>query len=278
MNLNTITEIFDKDNVKLRVKPQEMIKLYDNLLEYQSQLISLEKENPDESYLLDLNFKSKIYSIYKIYYVSLFYLMNKKYEDVYTIMHHLLEKIRDANEAYMIQGLNSISSLRAIESDFINFEKLIRFIISKSFVKNTREKNSQKTNLLNQGNQMIVDSENATRNLKKEKEKKIKFHGWMHDEMSEGAFCNDELTAENFEILKENVTISYEEYLEAKDKLNYNNYSHIIQIPPNTTLLNPKPIIYDLTFQKLQYPDLDKKMKKEDKGILSRAFGYFFNK
>jgi hypothetical protein len=277
MNLNIITEIFDKDNMKLKVKPQEMIKLYDNLLEYQSQLINLEKENPDQSYVLDLNFKTKIYNIYKIYYVSLFYLLNKKYEDVYTIMHHLLEKIRDANEIYEEQGLFSISSMKEIKNNLINLEKLIRFIISKSFVKTTKEKDAQKSNYIMQGNKMIVDGENATSNQKKEKEKKIKFHGWMHDEMQEGAFCNDELTADNFEILRENVKISYEEYLEAKDKLNYNNYSHIIQFPPNSTLLSPKPIIYDLTFQKLQYPDLEKKMKKEDKGILGRAFGYFFS-
>jgi hypothetical protein len=41
--MNVLTDIIEKDNVKLRVKPQEMIKLYDNLLEYENQLINLEK-------------------------------------------------------------------------------------------------------------------------------------------------------------------------------------------------------------------------------------------
>jgi hypothetical protein len=249
-----------------------MIKLYDNLLEYQSQLINLEKENPDQSYVLDLNFRSKVYNIFKIYYVSIFYLLNKKYEDVYTIMHHLLERIRDTNESYDIQGLSSISSLKELKINLENLENLIRFVIAKSFVKMAKEKSSQKLN--NNENKMIVDSEATT---KKEKEKKIKFNGWMYDEMSENALCNDEVSQDNFDLLKENVKINYEEYIEAKEKINYNNFSHIIQFPPNTGMLNPKPIIYDLTFQKLQYPDLEKKMKKDDKGLFSRAFGYFFS-
>ena len=269
--MEILTEIFDKDNVKLRVKPQEMIKLYDNLLEYQSQLINLEKDNPDQSYILDINFKSKVYNIFKIYYVSLFYLLNKKYEDVYTIMHHILERIRDANDAYDMQGLSSISTLKDLKINLENLENLIRFMISKSFVKMSKEKR-----IVSPNNQMIVDSESNT-NLKKEKEKKIKFNGWMFDENSVNAFCNDELTSDNFDILKENVKITHEDYVEAKEKMNYNNYSHIIQFPPNTTLLNPKPIIYDLTFQKLQYPNLEKKVKKEEKGIFGRAMGYFFS-
>jgi ribosome biogenesis protein Nip4 len=133
--MNVLTDIIEKDNVKLRVKPQEMIKLYDNLLEYENQLINLEKENPDQSYLIDLNFRNKVYSVSKIFYVGLFYLLNKKYEDVYTIMHHILEKIKEINEFYENHNLSSISFLRELRAFIENLENLVRFIISKSYVK-----------------------------------------------------------------------------------------------------------------------------------------------
>lgn len=245
-----------------------MIKLYDNLLEYQNQLINLEKENPDQTYLVDLNYKNKIFSVYKVFYVSLFYLLNKKYDDVYTIMHHTLESIKDINEFYEVHNLDSIASLQKLKKEIEDLENLCRFIISKSFVRMHKEKQEK----LKDANKMIVDSEP----LKKEKAK-VKFNGWMYDEMVEDSSTNT-LSRENFDLFKDNIKVSYEEYIEGLEKMNYNNYSHIVQLPPNTLLLNPKPIVYDLTFQKIQYPDLENKMKKQDKGIFGRALGYFFKK
>jgi hypothetical protein len=169
--MNVLTDIIEKDNVKLRVKPQEMIKLYDNLLEYENQLINLEKENPDQSYLIDLNFRNKVYSVSKIFYVGLFYLLNKKYEDVYTIMHHILEKIKEINEFYENHNLSSISFLRELRAFIENLENLVRFIISKSYVKMAREKFESNAKV-NTSNKMVVDGEAST---KKEKAK-IKYH------------------------------------------------------------------------------------------------------
>jgi hypothetical protein len=88
----------------------------------------------------------------------------------------------------------------------------------------------------------------------------------------------ERITKENFELIKDEVKISYEDYLEAHEKNNYNNFSHMMQVPPNTKLIDPKPIVYDLTFQRFQYPKLDSKKQAENKGIFSRALGYFFNK
>ena len=54
-----MTNLFWKKNLKLRLKPQEIMKLYYNLNEYQPQLINLEKENEEHSYTLYLNFREK---------------------------------------------------------------------------------------------------------------------------------------------------------------------------------------------------------------------------
>lgn len=254
--MNLITDMIEKDNVKLRNKPQEVIKLYDNLLEYQNQLTNLEKENQDGSYLIDLNFRTQIYSIFKFFYVGMFYLLNKKFEEVYTIMHHILEKIREVTEFYENHKLLSVQSLKELHESLKNFENLVRFTISKSFVKLSKEK-----------------LESSSLSSDKKDKTKPRYHGFMFEDMHKP----ERISKENFELFKEDIKMPYEEYTEAIEKTNYNNYSHLLQMPPNTKLLDPKPIVYDLTFQRFQYPNLENK-KKGEKGIFSRAFGYFFNK
>ena len=121
LNESVLNELFEKDNTKLRIKPQEMIKFCDNLSDYQNQLLNLEKENPDPSYVIDLNYRSKIYEIFKIYFVGLIYLSNKKYEETYTIQHHVMEKIKDALEFYEIHNLSIVSSLKMLNKRLEGF-------------------------------------------------------------------------------------------------------------------------------------------------------------
>lgn len=268
---SVLNELFEKDNTKLRIKPQEMIKFCDNLSDYQNQLLNLEKENPDPSYIVHLNFRSKIYEIFKVYFVGLIYLSNKKYEETYTIQHHVIEKIKEALEFYEIHSLSSVSSLKNLNSKLISFEKIAKFLIAKSFVKMSKEKLS----LVNASNNNNSNNKNfEAENLAKKN--KIKMNSWMFDLINDNSAL---MSKDTFETLKDNVNFPYEEYLDAYSKNNYNNYSHMVQFPPNTQLLNPKPIVYDLSFQKFQYPNLAEKSKKqESKGLIGRAFGYFFNK
>lgn len=259
---NVLNEIIEKDNVKLKIKPQEMIKLYDNLIEYQGQLLLLEKDNPDQSYILELKFKDKAYMIYKIYYVGIFYLINKKYEDVYTIMHYILDRLNDANEFYNSYSLKNVSLLNALSKDLVSLSNFSRFIISKCFCKlNVLEKKTINNN-------MEVDTN------KKEKVKH-KAHPWLYDSITHPKAS---LSEDNFNLFSEYLKINFEDYRESNSKQNFNNHSNIIQVPPNLNMINPKPIVYDLTFQNIQYPIIDHKLKKEQKGIFSRAVGYFFKK
>ncbi len=266
INEAILSEFFDKDNTKLRIKPQEMIKFCDNLLEYQNHLINLEKENPDQNYIIDLNYRSKIYEMFKIYFVGLIYLSNKKFVEGYTIQHHVIKKIKESIEFYEIHNLSNISSMRILFEKTEKYESISKFLIAKSFVKMQKEKSNINFNTNNKN----LDSENLF------KKNKLKMHSWMYDLINDK---NNLMSKETFEVLKENINFNYEEYLDSYTKNNYNNYSHIIQFPPNTQLINPKPIIYDLSFQKFQYPNLQEKSKKqENKGLIGRAFGYFFNK
>ena len=255
-NLDMITLLFDKENLKLRVKPQEIIKLFDNLLEYQGQLISLEKENPDQTYLIDLNYKEKVYNLFKVFYAGLFYVLNKKFLDSYTIMHYFQEKVKEATEFYELHNLVNVSALQLLKESIDVYEKLCIFVINSSFVRMSKE------------------NEKTTKMDVEKKDKKIKYNPYLYSLMNEEA--KKDLDKDNFELLGEDIKLSYDEYKEALMKNNYNNYTQIMQFPMNTKLIPPKPIVFDLTYEQFTYPNLEEKTKKQAKGLLGRTLGYWF--
>jgi len=264
MNSKILGELIDRENYKLRIKPQEMIKFCDNLMDYQNQLINMEKENPDPAYVIDLNFRTKIYDVFKLYFVTLIYLTNRKYEDTYTMLHHLIEKLKDIEEFYDIHNLKKVTSLNSLFERVENIEKISKFLLSKVFVKVSKEKSNPASK--NEGENNINNNN---------KKNRMRINTYMHDLINEKDL---HLKKETFEVFKDNVQFTYEEYVDATMKNNYNNNSSIIHLPPNTHLLNPKPIVYDLAFPKFQYPDLKQKKQATEKSMIGRAFGYFFNK
>ena len=283
-NIENISNLFEKDNLKLRVKPQEMMKLYDNLKEYQSQLINLEKDNPEQTYIVELNYREKIYTLSKIFYVGLFYVLNKKNHEAYTIMFYTIEKIKEANEFYEQHHLGNVSQLKELKKQIDNMEKMAIFVINTCFAKmqlnnNKEKKKDEKKNEIKEKKEKKDDKKDNKENKdnkdkdRDKKEKKIKYTPYLVDLMK-----NDNLilTKEQYENLQEYITLSYEDYLDGIKNQNFNGYTHIIQVPMNTQLLEPKPIVYDLTFEKLEYPDLSQKIKGESKSLMGRAFGYFF--
>ena len=294
--VESISNLFEKDNLKLRVKPQEMMKLYDNLKEYQSQLINLEKDNPEQSYIIELNYREKVYTLSKIFYVGLFYVLNKKNHEAYTIMFYTIEKIKESNEFYEQHHLSNVSQLKELKQQIDNLEKLAIFVINTSFAKmqlnKDKDKNKEKDKAdkkddktkdkkddkaKDKKDDKAKDKKDDKEKDKKEekKEKKIKYGPYLVDLMNEDKVV---LTKEQYENLKEYITLPYEDYLEGLKNHNFDGYTHIMQVPMNTQLLEPKPIVYDLTFEKLDYPDLSQKIKGESKSLMGRAFVYFFGK
>ncbi len=259
--IDNISNLFEKDNLKLKIKPQEMMKLYDNLKEYQSQLINLEKDNPEQSYIIELNYREKIYSLSKIFYVGLAYVLNKKNHEAYTLMFYTIEKIKESNEFFSQHHLDNVSQLKELKNQIDNMEKMAVFVINTAFAKMQLNKESNKTN--------------EKKESQDKKDKKIRYNPYLSDYMLNN---NVILNKEQYEELKDYITLSYEDYLEGIKTHNFDGYTHIMQIPMNTQLLEPKPIVYDLTFEKLEYPDLTEKTKEKSKSLMGRAFGYFFGK
>ena len=106
------------------------------------------------------------------------------------------------------------------------------------------------------------------------KDKKIKYNPYLYSLMNDES--KKDLEKDNFELLGEDIKLSYDEYKEALMKNNYNNYTQIMQFPMNTKLIPPKPIVFDLTYEQFTYPNLEEKTKKQSKGLLGRTLGYWF--
>ena len=269
-NIETITNIFEKDNIKLKYKPQEIMKLYDNLIEYENQLINLEKENPDQKYLIEHNFKEKIYSLCKIYYVGLFYILNKKYNEAHTLMFHSIDKIKEVNEFFENHKLNNVTSLKELKDKVNSIEKMCIFIINMTYSKIQQNKNLNDSKLKNKNNKDKDLNEIDTN----KKEKKIKYNPYLYDSIINEGKTN--LTKEQYSTMEKYVTLPYNDFMQVTKENTFNNYTHIMQLPMNTELISPKPIVYDLIYEKLEYPDLKDKTKTQSKSLMGRAFGYFW--
>ena len=108
---------------------------------------------------MEINYKIKVYEALKIYYIGLFYLTNKKYEDVYTIMHHVLEKKKECTSYFVGNKLsaNNNSELIAFSLNEQKLENSVEYVISKAFVKLNRDRTA---NLKVQAsNKMDIDTE-----------------------------------------------------------------------------------------------------------------------
>lgn len=256
-----IVDLLEKENTKLNVKPQEMIKLYDNLLQYYSQVRSNEKENPEENFFNVITLKEMIGLGLKSFYTSLFYLSNRKYDDTLSLLAYLQDKASDAQRYYELNKIKNmkIKDLESLMDDLEKAKKFSLFIFQKVFIKLKFEK-------LSVGKQVVDKHEKLA----------FKCQGWLHTDIKGD---KESITRENYEIFRENLKMTFDEFKDSVKKQNYNNYTHLIQFPPNFQVLTPKPISFDLVHPMIQYPDLSAKCKKEEKkGLLGRAFGYMFGK
>ena len=259
---NILVDLLEKDNCKLSTKPQEMIKLYDNLAQYFSQTKSNEKEFLDENTLNCFNFKEKICSVFKVYYTSFLYLQMKRLEEPYNLLYYFKQQWLDVLKTY---ELNKYSKkwrdLDSLISDGKNLDNYSSYAIQKLYVK------------INIDKQPLI-----FKKLKKEeKDKKgIKCSSWLYSSLKGD---KESISVENYEIFKQYTKIDFNQYHEAINKQTYNSYTHLIQFPPNFQILYPKPISFDLINNHLNYPDLTSKFKKEEKkSLVGRTLGYFFGK
>lgn len=271
LNKKLISDFIDKDNVKLVVKPQEKIKLYDNLIQYFTQAKAYETEGLDDAMFSAIAFKERVANSFKIFYTAILYLSLKRYEEAHNLLHYFQQFWLETQRTYEINKFENIGlrDLNKFIKDGIEANEFSKFIIQKLFAKLTFD---QESNLLNK--MKDADEKNITEKTKTDKNA-IKCHSWLISNLKGN---KESINRENYEIFKPYTKINYDEYKEALNKQNYNNYSHLIQFPPNFQIVYPKPISFDLIHSCIQYPDLKHKTtaKDEKKGFFGKALGYMF--
>lgn len=286
-NKNLIVDLLEKDNYKFIVKPQEMIKLYDNLLQYYFQIRSNEKDNTNENFFKEITLKENIVNAAKCLFSSVYYISIKKYEDSLILLKRFLKMKDEINNFYVIHNLdkfniNNISSNKAsIENEKINFSDtniMISTITNElsNYAEFCYKKVLVKIKLDDIKNITQSNINNNIDKVKKNEKLNFKCQSWLQNDIK---LEKDSINKETYSLFSENLKMEYDEFQAAIKKQNYNNYTNLIQFPPNFQLLTPRPISYDLIHSSFQYPDLTHKFKKEEKkGIIGRAFGYMFGK
>lgn len=264
---SAITDILDKETSKLSVKPQEMIKLYDNLIQYFGQIKTNDREYLEDSAFNLLNFKELVAGAFKVFYTSTLYLSLKRYEEAYNLLHYFKKSFNEYSKQYELNKFSNLKlrDLDSLMNDFKQADEFSSFIIQKLFVKMTFEQNNK-----------MIGKTDLTAKDKQVDKNAIKCNSWL---LSNLKGDKNSINKENYEIFKDYTKISYEEFKEAQNKQTYNNFTHLIQFPPNFQIIYPKPISFDLVHSLLQYPDLkDKSKKEEKKGLIGKTLGYLFGR
>ena len=248
-----LTSLCEKPNLKLRVRPQELIKLYDNLLDCYNKLIILDKENPDKQSIKTLTYYIQTYNLFKLYYSGIFLILHKRFPDTIALMNYFVNQLKANNEYYNQHHINKIDLYKKSQQ----YETLCGNVIKSSLHAIDKEKErKEKTTIDNKTKEQIMQSiPYVNELLEKEKE--------------------NELPKEFFDIFGESIKMNYKEYKDGTNKQN-----QIIKQLIGTAVPPPKPIQFDLIYQQLNYPNLEAKMKKQEqqqsKGFLGRTFGYFW--
>ena len=271
-----IYDLIEKDNLKLVIKPQEMIKLYDNLIQYYSQIKSNEKDFTDEVFFNVVNFKERLSGIFKVFFTGIFYMSIKKYEEANNLINYFKQQCLDLKREYENNKFQSLNY-----KDLDSFLEMIRecndfstFISKKLYVKIVNEKAERLTNI--RKNKVKEEGNDKEKEKEKENKMQIKCNSWLYSNLKGD---KESINKENFEIFKDYSKISFEEYNDSLSKQTYNNYTHLIQFPPNFQILYPKPISYDLVHSRINYPDMKQKIEKEEqanKGYFGKALSYMF--
>jgi len=248
---NAITK-FEKDvgfdnvwNCKKNFKgktffPQDIVKLYDNLLQIYKQVLELESSNPDYKSFKSIELQESTLRLLRTFYVACTHFSYGKLVEGYSLLVHfdsLAASVKDLERNYQV-------SLEAVNRDLANDLKVHSERVSPLKVR-------AHINILNQ---KVKDEDKLKKDLEG-----MNIQGTLKK--------NENL----FQYLKRTQKDG-EENAVPEDLENL----PLIEFPPNYSLLPSKPIFLDLGYNYLQYPSFRNRIKEEEKTGIGKAFGKVF--
>lgn len=252
--MHNATNKFEKDigfdnvwNCKKNFKgktffPQDIVKLYDNLLQIYKQLLELEGSNPDYKSFKGIELQESCYRALRTFYVACTHFSYGKLVEGYSLLVHfneLANSIQDLERNYEI-------SLEKINRELANDLK-------KHMERLSALKVRAHINILNQRNKdedkLKKDTEGAAQGVTKKNENLLQYLKRAQKDSEDNAVPED---IDNMPL---------------------------IDFPPGVSMLPSKPIFLDLGYSYLRYPNLKNKIKEEEtKGIgkvVGKMFGFF---
>jgi signal recognition particle subunit SRP68 len=220
--------------------PQDIVKLYDNLLQVYKQLLELESSSPDYKVFKGIELQETCCKTIRCFYVALTYFSQGKLLEGYSLLVHfegLAASIKDLERNYEV-------SLESSNKDLAN---LLRQNVERVAALKVRAH----INILNQKSKeedklrKDMEGVNIQGNTKKN-ENLLQFLKRTQKDAQDNTVPED---LENFPL---------------------------IDFPPNFNLLPSKPIFLDLGYNYLKYPSLQGKIKEEEKKGIGKAFGKVF--
>jgi len=220
--------------------PQDIVKLYDNLLQVYKQLIELEGSNPDYKVFKSIELQETACKTLRCFFVALTYFSQGKLLEGYSLLVHfedLAETIKDLERNYEVTLENSNRDLANTLNQ--NVERVGALKV-RAHINILNQRNKEEDKL-----RKDMEGVNIQGNTRKN-ENLLQFLKRSQKDPKDNTVPDD---LENFPL---------------------------IDFPPNFNLLPSKPIFLDLGYNHLRYPSLQGKIKEEEKKGIGKAFGKVF--
>jgi len=232
-----------KKNLKYRtLGAQDIVKLFDNLLQIYRQLIDIESSNPDFKEIKGFESQELAYKILRVFYVACAHISFGRVLEGYSLLVNLeneYQKLKEYCQNYGIEFKKLNPELDSELADHIDKIGTLKV----------------------RGHVLILNQKNKEQDLLKSK-----IENMTLEEKSQLKLTLDELL-KNPQTATDDLQTTIDTIGDVA----------LIEFPPKLTQLPCKPIFLDLGYSYLQYPSMDNKIKVEKKGLL-KTMGSFFTR
>jgi len=218
-----------KKNLKYKlVATQDLVKLYDNLLQIYRQLIEIEASNPDFKEIKSLEAQEMAYKLLRVFYVACTHITYGRLLEGYSLLVNLeneFQKLKDYTQNY---GLDLSKINPELNADVNEYVDKIGTLKVRAHVQILNQRNKEQESLKSKIDNMNIEG-------------KAQVKGTIYDLLKNPQAATEELP----NIIEDLSNVP------------------LVEFPPKLIQLPCKPIFLDLGYSYLNYPKIEGKIKAE---------------
>lgn len=228
-----------KKNIKTKTSfPQDIVKLYDNLLQIYKQYLDIENSNPDFKAIKKIEIEETYYRALRCFYVACTHFSYGKLLEGYSLLSQFDNICQNAENISSKENLPLEQINPQLYADILSHKEKVSSLRVRAHVNILNQRNKEEEGLKKQMNDMAIEGD---------KKKKITLLSMLKNQI----ITEDDKSTENLEDVP------------------------LIDFPPSYSMLPGKPIFLDLGYSHLRYPSLKDRVKEEGKGVLGKVWGFF---